>query len=54
MKLKTKIGEGKEGDGERGRVSKGAGEEREGGKEDEAGSRERRSWTAEGFPWLTD
>lgn len=49
MKLKTKIGEGKEGDGERGRVSKGVGEEREGGKEDEAGSRERRSWTAEGF-----
>lgn len=50
MKLKTKIGEGKEGDGERGRVSKGVGEEREGGKEDEgAGSRERGSWTAEGF-----
>lgn len=50
MKLKRKIGEGEEGDGERGRVSKGVGEEREGGKEDEGvGRKEKGSWTAEGF-----
>ena len=50
MKLKRKIGEGEEGDGERGRVSKGVGEEREGEKEDEGvGRKEKGSWTAEGF-----
>ena len=50
MKLKTKIGEGEEGAGERGRVSKGVGEDREGGTEDEGvGRKEMGSWTAEGF-----